>query len=101
VYFCDNGILKILAGLNFGQIFENAIYNQLKQKGEIDYFRTKLGAEVDFVIKNVAYEVKSTATASDIKNVSRSIRPTKIKDFFVVSKNYVDESKNVVFGEFL
>ena len=91
-----------MASLNFGQIFENAVYNQLKSRGSINYFRKPSGAEIDFILdKKIAYEVKATATASYVGGLKRSMETAKLKDGFVVSKNFVEDAEDVVFGEFL
>ncbi|MFH1759194.1 MAG: ATP-binding protein [Patescibacteria group bacterium] len=103
IYFCDNGILKVMAQLNAGQLLENAVFNQLKTKGKINYFRRKTGAEVDFILnKKIAYEVKNTASAVDVRNLRKSMKLAKVKSGYVVSKNYIKDSQsNVIFGQLL
>lgn len=103
VYFCDNGILKVMARISAGQLLENAVYNQIKTKGRVSYFRKKSGAEIDFVLdKKTAYEVKRTASPVDIHNLVRIRRLAKLNQGFVVSQQYVKIKKNsVVFGQFL
>lgn len=101
IYFCDNGILKIMTGLNYGQLLENAVFNQLKQGGIVNYYRKRTGAEIDFIVnKKVAFEVKSTATLSDIKRAGKVSFVLKLDEVIVVSKNYVEE-QGVIFGQFL
>lgn len=102
VYFCDNGILKIIATLNLGQILENAVYNQLKLKGNLNYFRRSTGAKIDFVLnKKIAYEVKATATPSYVGDLNRSMEAAKLKEGFIVSMNFVEKVNGVIFGEFV
>lgn len=102
IYFCDNGILKIITSLNFGQILENAVFNQLKLKGDLNYFRKPSGAEIDFILnKKIAYEVKATATNSYAADLKRSMGTAKLKKGFMVSKNFVEGVKDAVFGEFV
>lgn len=102
VYFCDNGILKIMASLNFGQVFENAVYNQLKTRGALNYFRRPSGAEIDFILnKKTAYEVKTTATASYVGDLKRSMETAKIKEGWVISKNFIEQQEGVIFGQFI
>lgn len=102
VYFCDNGILKTITALNIGQLLENAVYNQLKIRGNLNYFRRPSGAEIDFVLdKKVAYEVKATATASYVSDLKRSMETAKLKEGCMVSKNFVQEVERTVFAEFL
>lgn len=102
VYFCDNGILKTVTNLNSGQILENAVFNQLKTKGQLTYFRKPSGAEIDFVLnKRIAYEVKTTATVSYAGDLKRSMETAKLKDGFIISKNFSKETDKMIFGEFL
>lgn len=61
LYFCDNGLLDILSDLNSGSKFENAIFNQLRGHGEIQYYSLKNGREIDFVLDGkIGLEVKET-----------------------------------------
>jgi len=102
IYFCDNGILKIITTVNIGQLFENTIHNQLRIKGNINYFRKPSGAEIDFILnKKIAYEVKTAATLSDINNLNRYMKTAKIKEGFVASKDFVENNQQVIFGEFI
>lgn len=101
VYFCDNGILKIMAKLNFGQLFENAIFNQLKFNNQINYYQKQTGAEIDFILnKKIAYEVKSTASPVDVKHLERKMKLAKLNNGYIISKNYVKGIDKVVFGQF-
>ena len=109
IYFCDNGILKIIsqmaAGISRiseGQLFENAVYNQLKTKGMISYYKSAANVEIDFILnKETAYEAKITATSSDINHLKRMAKRLKLKNFYVISRNYIQEDKDVVFAQFL
>lgn len=102
VYFCDNGILRIMANLNYGHLFENTVYNQLKLQGSINYYRKKTGAEIDFIFdKKIAYEVKLSASPVDINRLLRKMLVLKIKQGRVISKNYADNLDNIIFGQFL
>lgn len=103
VYFCDNGILKIMARVSEGQLLENVVYNQLKINGRVSYFRKKSGAEIDFILdKKTAYEVKRTASPVDLRGLARTQRLAKLKKGFVVSQQYVKIKDNgIVFGQFL
>lgn len=102
IYFCDNGILKIMTKLNFGQLFENAIFNQLKFSNKINYYQKSTGAEIDFIIdKKIGYEVKTTASLIDMKHLERAVKLAKLKNCYVVSKNYVEGIDKIIFGQFL
>jgi hypothetical protein len=102
IYFCDNGLLKIINSLNQGQLFENAVFNQLKFKGKINFYRKRTGAEIDFIVdKKEAFEVKNTGTEKDIKKLQRIMKLLKISRGQIVSKNFIKEQERVLYGEFL
>ena len=74
-YFFDTGVTRILARRRevssgtpeFGHLFETLVYHELRcyldtrsRNGEIDYWRTPSGTEVDFIVGDVAIEVKGS-----------------------------------------
>lgn len=66
IYFADNGLVNILADVDSGAKFENAVYNQVKHKGDVRYYALKNGREIDFVFnRKVAMEAKETPTETD------------------------------------
>lgn len=70
LYFGDNGLASILGGIDSGSLFENALYNQLRDKGKVSYFSLKDGREIDFIIdSSIALEAKETPIESDISGL--------------------------------
>ena len=70
VYFSDNGLAGILGSIDSGAKFENAVYNQLRHKGDIRYFSLKNGKGIDFIVNGkLALEAKETPVGSDEKNL--------------------------------
>lgn len=71
IYFSDSGLAGILADLDSGSKFENAVFNQLRHKGKLQYFALKTGKEIDFILDGkLALEVKETPTTSNVKNLA-------------------------------
>lgn len=98
VYICDSGLANYLANLDSGLLFENSVFQNLRQKGELNYFQKKRGIEIDFILnKEIAYEVKTTPHLSDVKRLERVSSELNLKDFQIVSKNYA-EHENVIYG---
>ncbi len=113
VYFLDNGFRNIAAG-NFqmldervdrGNLNENFVAAELlKREYNINYWRTKSNAEVDFVLekegRNVAIEVKSTLNSNKIGralvNFKEKYSPYRT---VVVSENYsfFDRQRDIFF----
>ncbi|MEW6456143.1 MAG: DUF4143 domain-containing protein [Acidobacteriota bacterium] len=56
---CDTGFANHFTKLDTGRIFENSIFQDLRMKGELNYYQRKSGTEIDFILdKKKAYEVK-------------------------------------------
>jgi len=96
VYFIDTGFFSFLSSSASGSIFENAVYQNLRNLGEVFYFQ-KSSQEIDFIVKPssgemVAFEVKETATSSDIRRSGKLGSRLGIKNVFVISKNFREES---------
>jgi len=81
IFINDNGLLNRLAEVSSGVQFENAVFNQLKFYGKLQYYSLKTGKEIDFIIdEKTAVEVKETATSQDlvqIKNLSANLGISK------------------------
>ena len=94
IYFIDTGLRNIIAK-NFdvtpsGQLFENYVYSELLKFGfEPKYWRTKSGAEVDFVVdvdgQIIPIEVKAKADNKVSKSLRSFIDNYNPKRAFVVS----------------
>jgi predicted AAA+ superfamily ATPase len=75
LYFCDNGIASILANLSEGALFENAVFNQLRYYGDLNYLGKGREYEVDFIVTNrkrsTALEVKYHPVLADDQKLKR------------------------------
>lgn len=88
LYFTDNGFVRILGGVGSGALFENAICNQLIRRGELKYYATKTGQEINFIINDsVAVEVKETPTDQDVSILNHRAEKLNLKEKYVVGKN--------------
>lgn len=81
IFINDNGLLNQLAEVSSGVQFENAVFNQLKFYGKLQYYSLKTGKEIDFILNsNCTIEVKETATVHDmtlLKNLAKNIDISK------------------------
>lgn len=101
VYFADTGILNIIGKVNEGQLFENAIANQLKEYGTLSYYNQRNTAEIDFILnKQIAVEVKINATAKDLKRTTYLAEKLGISEAYLISKKY-SEIDRTIFPMFL
>ena len=96
VYLADTGLLQILAQVSSGQVFENAIALQLKQKGEINYFQKKSGQEIDFIFNNqIAIEVKETPSYTDLKTLNYRADELELTERWLIGRH----STNALFKD--
>jgi len=90
VYVCDNGFLSQFSRIASGSLLENAVYLNLKQKGEVRYYQKTNNAEVDFILDGrTALEVKEKGTEADFNKLARIAKGLGLKEKYVVSKNFV------------
>jgi predicted AAA+ superfamily ATPase len=98
VYLCDTGLANRLANLDEGRVFENSIYQNLRQKGEVAFYERKNGAEIDFLLdKAHAFEAKMTPQQRDVNQLKRVAEELGMKSFSVVSRNFTD-LENTLYG---
>jgi hypothetical protein len=92
VYLCDTGILRIIGEVSIGSLFENAVFNNLKKYGKLNYYqKRKSEQEIDFIIdQKIAVEVKTKATAEYLHNLAKLCINLKIIDYHIVSKEFVN-----------
>lgn len=98
-YFCDTGLANRLADLSSGSQFENTVFNQLSQVGDIKYFSLKKGNEIDFILNSsLAIEAKETPTTNDVQALSRLSAVAGTPHFCVVSRRETPRFKNYIWG---
>ena len=99
IYFCDNGLLGILADTSSGSKFENTVFNQLRHHGGIRYWSLKNGREIDFILdKKTALETKETPTDSDQKNLAKLAKLTGLKKFRLIGRHSSPTFEDYVWG---
>jgi len=96
VYFSDTGLLNIIGKVNDGQLFENAVANQLSNYGELSFYNKRNTAEIDFILnKVIAFEVKLKSSFSDLKKLEKKSSELDLSDHYLVSKNYSETEKTI------
>jgi len=98
VYICDCGLVNNFTKLDEGALFENNIFQNLRIKGEINYYQRKSGVEIDFILnRNTAIEVKINPSRQDLNKLLRITAELGIKESFIVSKKF-SELENIQYG---
>lgn len=99
LFICDNGILNQLAEVSSGVQFENAVFNQLKFYGNLQYYSLKTGKEIDFILnENTAIEVKETATQQDKSRLEILSKGIKISKNIIIARNPSPTFNDFVWG---
>jgi hypothetical protein len=98
VYVCDTGLVNHFARLDEGHIFENSIFQNLRIKGNLNYYQRKSGVEIDFILDHKdAYEVKINPSASDLRKMKQLSSELGLKSCRMVSRKF-SELNGVTYG---
>lgn len=98
VYPVDVGLAREMEFHDAGRLFEIAIYQNIKVKNEVNYYRKKNGQEIDFILnKKEAIEVKNICSRQDIELLKRTIVGLDtIKNYSIVTlKRQADKTTNI------
>lgn len=99
IYISDNGLLNSLAEVGSGLQFENAVFNQLKFRGELKYYSLKTGKEIDFILNGkYALEVKETGVENDKVKLGYLAEPLGINERFIISRYPAPGFNNFIWG---
>lgn len=104
IFFNDNGLVSVLADVSGGSKFENAVFNQLRQSGDIKYYALKNGKEIDFIYlpfgekKEIAFEAKETPTKSDLKYLENLSVKAGIKQHRLIGRYTSPNFVNYIWG---
>ncbi len=91
LYFRDNGIASILANPGEGALFENAVFNQLREYGELAYLSKGNEYEVDFVLTSpneppTGLEVKYHPVDADDRKLKRVAQKNGLSQSWLVGR---------------
>lgn len=99
IYFGDTGLANVLADLDSGAKFENAVFCQLARQGKVRYYSLKDGREMDFVFNDqIAFEVKETPSEGDWRGLVRLAKIAGLKDCKLIGRNEAAKFSNYIWG---
>ncbi len=88
VYMTDTGILQTLSQVSSGQVFENAIANQLSKLGTLHYYQKLSGQEIDFILDGkIAIEVKETPSTNDLAILKNRATSLDINETWLIGRH--------------
>jgi len=93
VYICDTGLINVFAKVDAGSMFENAVYNNLKLLGGINYYQKRSGAEIDFILqqKGIALECKICGTQQELKSLRKTTEGLGLDKSYIISQKFHQE----------
>ncbi len=98
-YFGDTGLANILADLDSGAKFENALFCQLARQGKVAYYSLKDGREIDFIFNDrIGFEAKETPAESDGRDLSQLAKAAGLKDYKLIGRNEAAKFSNYIWG---
>jgi len=101
LYFCDGGIAGTLGRLSDGQLFEQSVFQNLRQNHLLNFYSKEGKSEIDFVVdKKTALEVKVTAGRNDIENLQRRAKSLGLTERYIVSLNYDSHQEVILATDF-
>ncbi len=101
VYFSDTGILNIIGKVNEGQLFENAVANQLKNYGQLSFYNQRNTAEIDFILDaETAFEVKLNGTEKNLIRTKQLAEKIGMNKSYLISRSFCN-MENTIFPMFL
>lgn len=99
LYFCDNGLMSVLGEQSSGVKFENALFHQLHQRGDLRYYALKNGNEIDFVLNGkIALEAKESPTNADTKTLARLSMIAGIKKYRLIGRHKTPRFSQFIWG---
>jgi len=86
-------------GLSGGQVFENAIANQLARLGQLNYFEKSRSLEIDFIVDGqTAYEVKETPTPQHLRKLQYAAAQLGLPQSQLIGRYSTGQFKDFVWG---
>jgi len=98
VYICDTGIAKYIGKCDEGSLLENAVFNNLRNYGEIKYYQKRSGAEIDFILdeQNTALEVKNKGDERDHHKLKKTAQNLNFKEYYIITKEFINKEGFIV-----
>lgn len=103
LYFRDNGFAGVLANPGEGALFENAVFNQLREYGALAYLSRGNDYEVDFVLTPpsgllTGLEVKYHPTTMDDHKLKKIAQNNNLSESWIVGKYPTPGFENFIWG---
>jgi hypothetical protein len=88
IYFVDWALAGKITAISQGARLENCVFHLLRTRGKPSFYRKKSGVEIDFILNDMALEVKLKASRTDLLRVKRLSQELGLKKAVVISGQY-------------
>ncbi len=94
LFFCDLGIANTLGRISEGQLLEQSVFQNLRCQYSLSFYNKDGANEIDFIVdKQIALEVKMSASRQDIANLQKRAESLELPEYFVVSHQFSEDEK--------
>lgn len=103
LYFRDNGLASVIGNPGEGALFENAVFNQLREYGELAYLSKSNDYEIDFVLtppdtSPSGLEVKNHPVEADYNKVKRIASKNGLSQSWIIGRYATPAYKDFLWG---
>lgn len=96
LYLCDSGMANFLGKTSQGQLFEQSVFQNIRDGNTLCYYSKKKGAEIDFIVNGkIALEVKMMSSKQDIEFLKRRSLGLHLTEKYTVSLEYSSDQEMI------
>lgn len=96
VFFCDCGIVNTLGRVSQGQLFEQSVYQNLRNTHTLAYYNKEGANEIDFIVDGTyALEVKFSLSQHDVATLKRRSATLGTKENYIITHEYSSHPNSI------
>lgn len=89
LFFCDVGIVNYLGKTSQGQLFEQSVYQNMRNNHSLAYYLREGAKEIDFIVDSqCALEVKYTMSQQDVSILKKRCDGLGVEEYYVVTHQF-------------
>lgn len=101
IYVCDSGMANAIAKVTEDMLFEQAVFQNLRFKGALNYYQKKTGVEIPFVVdKKHGFDVGLSPSESSLTRLSRVAAELGLASWQVACLQYSENDHTAYSFEF-
>jgi len=91
VYVCDNGIINLFGKVSDGNLLENAVFQNIRKFGKVNYYQKRTGTEIDFILPDhrTALEVKIRGSEKEYSKLTKLSEALGMNECYVISQYFL------------